>query len=375
MFDIDTVRSQFPAIANHPEVIYFDNAATTQKPRVVLDAVASYHHLFCANTHRSTHDWGLRSTQEADKVRNHLAEFLGLSSTEELFFNSGATGSSEKLALHFCAHYLEDGDEIIISENEHITILSSWKQALKLTNKSITIKSIVLDPEGDYNIDDLKDKLNSKTKLVVLSHVHNVFGVEMGIEEARKAIPLDIPIILDAAQSVGHMPVNVKDLGVQAIFFSAHKMFGLSGIGAMWLDKKYHHQDMIFEQGTLNIEGVLSLGAAMKYIESLGLENIERHLLDLTQYALQELRKIPGIEFLPGPAFCICATGHGILSFRKQGVSSQDLAQWLNEHQIYVRAGEHCSQSEDAEDSVRLSLQVYNCREEIDKLCKVLEEI
>lgn len=374
MLDTKSIRADFPAIRNHPGVIYFDNASTSQKPQTVLDAVSEYHHSFCSNPHRSIHDWGLRSTQTVEKVRTQLAGFLGLNSTKGLFFSSGATEASSLLGLHFCQQYLQDGDEIIISKEEHKTLASSWQRAFELTGKKVTIKSIKLDPEGDYNTDDLKNKVTSKTKLIILSHIHNVFGIEMGLEEARKVIPDEIPIILDATQSIGHISVEPEKLGVQCIYFSAHKIFGFSGIGAVWLDEKYLSESIGFERGSLNVEGIISLGAAITYIEKVGLQTIEHHLLDLTQYALQNLRQIPGIEFLPGPAYCTCATGYGILSFRKEGISSLDLAQWLNEHQIYVRSGKHCSDSKKAEDSVRLSFQIYSTREEIDKLIKVLKE-
>lgn len=375
MIDIQSIRSQFPAIKYHPHVIYFDNASTSQKPQSVLDAVTAYHHSFCSNPHRSTHDWALRSTQAINQVRQQVATFLGLDSTSEIFFTSGATESSNCLALHFCEYFLNEGDEVIVSTDEHKTLLLGWQRAAKLTNKKISFVQLTLDPEGDYNIVDLKKKLTPKTKVVILSHIHNVFGIEMGIKEAREVIPFEVPIILDASQSIGHIPVHPTELGVQAVYFSAHKMFGFSGTGVLWLDKKFRSERVFTEQGTLNIEGILGLGAAIEFIEQIGFKAIEHQLLDLTQYALSHLRQVPDIEFLPGPAFCQCATGHGILSFRKLGVSSQDLAHWLNEHHIYVRAGSHCSLSEEAQDSIRLSFQIYNTREEIDRIIDVLKQV
>jgi len=374
MIDVQKVRSEFPAITHHPDVIYFDNASTTQKPQTVLNAVSEYHHDYCANPHRSTHDWGLRSTKAIEETRQKVAEFLGLNDTQGLYFNSGATQSSFDLALHFCQHYLNDGDEVILSQDEHKTLLAAWEKATQIANKKIIFKDIILDPEGDYNITDLKQKITTNTKLAILSHIHNVFGIEMGIKAAREVIPNNIAIILDATQSIGHISVRPLELGIQAMYFSVHKMFGFSGTGVLWLDEKFSNKKMIFEQGTLNVEGILSLGAAVDYISKIGLSDIEYYLLDLTQYALGKLRGIPGIEFLPGPAFCQCATGHGIISFRINGTSSQDVAQWLNEHEIYVRSGEHCSHSEKAENSIRLSFHVYNMKHEIDRFIDVLKD-
>ncbi len=373
MLDVQKVRSEFPAIAHHPKMIYFDNASTTQKPQSVLDTVSEYHHAYCANPHRSTHDWGLRSTRAIEETRQKVADFLGLDTTQGLYFSSGATQSSFDLALHFCQHFLEDGDEVILSQDEHKTVLVAWEKATQITNKKIIFKDVLLDHEGDYNIADLQQSITANTKLIILSHIHNVFGIEMGIEAAREVIPAIIPIILDATQSVGHLPVKPLDLGVQAVYFSGHKMFGFSGTGVLWLGETFHTDTMTFERGTPNVEGILSLGAAIDYVSAIGLSDIESHLLDLTQYALQKLREIPGIEFLPGPAFCQCATGHGILSFRIDGSASQEVADWLNTHEIYVRSGAHCSHSKKAENSVRLSLHIYNTREELDRLINVLQ--
>lgn len=374
MFDVHTIRASFPAIHNHPEVVYFDNASTTQKPQHVLNAVSDYHHSYCSNPHRSNHDWGMRATAVVDQVRQKVASFLHLPSAEGIYFTSGATESARLIALSYVKNYFNDGDEIIVSNDEHRTLASSWSFATNTTGKNIQFQSLAMAPDGDYDTADLESKLSTRTKAVVLSHVHNVYGLEMAITSAREVIPTSIPIILDATQSVGHLKVNPNQLRVQATYFSAHKMYGFSGTGVVWVKDAFNKDTLLFEQGTLNIEGIISLGAAIDFIEGVGQENMEAHLLDLTQYCLTQLRRIPGVEFLPGPAFCKCASGHGILSFRKEGVTSQDLSLWLSQHGIYVRAGEHCSSAKLAEDSVRISFAVYNTRAEIDRLFEVLAQ-
>lgn len=372
MLDTTIIRSQFPSIAHHPDVLYFDNAATTQKPQSVLQAVAEYHHSYCANTHRSVHSWGMQSTIKIMSVRNQVAKFFNLESSEDIFFTSGATESSQNIALHFCKHFLQDGDEVITSQYEHKTLLLSWKNAIELTGKNIQIKTIHIDLDGRYDVQSLEKVLNKKTKVVILTHIHNIFGIEMGIQRIRSIIPASIPIILDAAQSVGHTMVDPKKLGIQGLYFSAHKMFGFSGVGAVWLDKKYQTATMPFEQGTVNIEGIISLGAAIEYISTIDIHQIESYLLHVTQYALQELRHIPIIEFLPGPAYSLNNIGHGILSFKTTHSRIHDVAQHLNAHQIFVRAGTHCTGSPLIEESIRISLQIYNTTEEIDTMCYIL---
>lgn len=375
MFDVKKVRDQFPAIYNHPDVIYFDNATTSQKPQVVLDAVSDYHNTFCSSPHRSAHDWGVRTTKMVEETRQMVSTLMKLRSSQALFFNSGATEGSFQIALHFMKHFLDDANEVVVSQDEHQSVVSQWQKAADLTKKSISFIPIALADDGDYQIGDLEKKITARTKVVLLTHVHNVFGLEMAIPEARTIIPPEIPIVLDATQSLGHVPLEPENLGVQAVYFSTHKMFSFSGLGAIWLDKSLHAGCMSFEAGTPNIEGLVSFQAALRFITEMGMTNIQSQLLDLTQYALGLLRQVPGVEFLPGPAFCRCATGHGILSFRLHGLASDDVAAWLNEHRIYVRAGSHCSSSEQATDSVRLSFQIYNTRLEIDRMVKVLREI
>ena len=374
---VQNSRELFPALRNHPEVVYFDNAATTQKPQPVLDAVLKYHHTHCANAHRGHHDWAIETTRVVEEAREKVAAFLGLSDSSGIFFTSGATASSQILARSFISRILQPNDEVVISQQEHSSLHEPWLHFNEMFKKQVAFKDVAFDPEGGYNMSSITDNLSPRTRAVVLNHIHNVFGIEMGIKEARQVVSSEIPIILDATQSFGHTDLSVPDLGVQALYFSAHKAYGLSGIGVLWIDPQYIHDDYSeLEKGTLNLEGVVSLGAAIDFISSVGLPAIEQHLLDLTQYTLQQLRSVPGIESLPGPALHAHAIGHGILSFRKEGVASIDLAQWLNENGFYVRAGDYCtSASESVTNSVRLSFQIYNTREEIDRFITIMRDM
>jgi len=404
---ISTIRSQFSALVSHPEIIYFDNAATTQKPQSVLDAVMRYHHHFCANPHRAQHDWATQSTQEVEKVREQVARFIGAEilidgqenkgkkHAGKIFFTSGATHASELLAEAFLSRILAEKSTIICGSQDHDSLSKRWNSVAQKFHNECTFRKIPVNQEGFYSLESINNisdtirendsfqagtveqKSGSLNTIALLTHVHNVFGIEMGIKEARESIPKHIPIILDASQSVGHMPVSISELGVDALYFSGHKMFSFTGVGVLWVSDRYvdFFQEKNNEAGTLNVEGIISLGAAISFIESVGIPHIESQLLELTQYCIQKLRSIPDIEFLPGPAFCRCASGHGIVSFRKEGVSSAEVSDWLNTHHIFTRSGNHCAATSLTEDSVRISMHLYNTKDEIDSMCAVLREI
>lgn len=418
---ISTIHEHFPALLSHPEIVYFDNAATTQKPQSVLDAVLAYHHHFCANPHSAQHDWATKSTKEIEKVREQVADFIGANLTIEekakqgkkytgsIFFTSGATHASELLADTFLNSILDESATIIHGEEDHNSLGKKWTKIAEKYQKKCTFLQIKTNQEGFYslssfvkclnqlNTDTKKTVKNDKTQkppaAVLVTHVHNVFGVEMALEEIREKTPTTIPIILDASQSAGHISISVQELGVAAVYFSGHKLFSFAGVGVLWISDAFaHHFDtQDIEAGTPAIEAIISLGAAISFIQSVGIKKIEQHLLELTQYCIKKLRDLPDIEFLPGPAFCRCAAGHGIISFRKIGTASAEVADWLNSNNIFVRAGNHCTSlsvtaasastatatatTAVTEDSVRVSMQAYNTKKEVDMLYEVLKKI
>jgi cysteine desulfurase / selenocysteine lyase len=368
------IRPDFPAIHSHPEIAYFDNAATTQKPKQVLDVVAHFHHAYCANPHRSNHDWAMRATLEVEKVKKQVAQFIGAKSHKNIFFVQGSTYASEVLADTFIREIVPKGGTILISKKEHTSLHEAWQRKNSHYKKELRLKDIEYNSMGTYSLEYLKKVAAEKIDLAVLTHVHNVIGLEMGIAEAREILG-STPILVDGAQSITHLPINVTKLDIQAYYFSAHKLFGFGGLGVLWVSDEYLNYFSELENGTPNTEAIISLGAAISYVESITISKIESYLLELTQYALTQMQSVPGIEYLPGPAMCSCASGHGILSFRKEGVESGELALWLNEHGIFTRAGNHCTATALTENSLRISLQIYNTPQEIDKLIQVLKNM
>ena len=372
--DPTKIRPDFPAIHSHPEIAYFDNAATTQKPKQVLDAVADFHHAYCANPHRSNHDWAMRATLELEKVKKQIAKFIGAKSHKNIIFVQGSTHASQVLADVFIREVVPEYGTILISKKEHTSLHEAWQRKNKHYKKDITLKDIEYNSMGTYSLEYLTEAATEKVDLAVLTHVHNVIGLEMGIAEAREILG-STPILVDGAQSITHLPINVTELGIQAFYFSAHKLFSFGGLGILWVSDEYLSYFSEIENGTPNTEAIISLGAAISYVEKISVSKIESYLLELTQYALAEMKTVPGIEYLPGPAMCPCASGDGILSFRKEGIESGELALWLNEHGIFTRAGNHCTATTLTENSLRISLQIYNTPQEIDKLIEVLKNI
>jgi cysteine desulfurase/selenocysteine lyase len=368
------IRPDFPAIDSHPEIAYFDNAATTQKPKQVLDAVANFHHAYCANPHRSNHDWAMRATQELEKVKKQVAKFIGAKNHKNIFFVQGSTHASEILADTFIREIVPQKGTILISKKEHTSLHEAWQRKNQHYKKDLTLRDIEYNSMGTYSLEDLEKAASEKIDLAVLTHVHNVIGLEMGISEAREILG-STPILVDGAQSITHLPINVSELGIQAFYFSAHKLFSFGGLGVLWIADEYLDYLSEIENGTPNTEAIISLGAAISYVENITVQKIESYLLELTQYALSQLQAVPGIEYLPGPAMCSCASGHGILSFRKEGIESGELSLWLNEHGIFTRAGNHCTATALTENSLRVSLQIYNTPQEIDRLIEVLKSV
>lgn len=253
---------------------------------------------------------------------------------------------------------------------------------------------IQLHPQGDYSLNDIRTRLSPRTRLAALTHIHNVFGLEMEIAEIRTILPPEVLLSVDACQSVGHIHVDVQALGADFLSFSGHKLFAAPGIGVLRVRKDLHPQlvpcltgggqpqqlfaapaSRMLEAGTPNLPGAVSLAAALDFIESIGIKRIERYLKELTDYAVAALRRVPRIQFMPGPAYCDCSVGHGIVSFRLPPHSSEDVGLWLEQHGIHVRAGGHCLADDTHDECVRVSFQIYNTSHEVDLLAAALHAI
>jgi cysteine desulfurase / selenocysteine lyase len=407
MMNIQEIRSKFPAIVNNPDFIFFDNASTSQKPSRVIEAMDDYHKTYCANAGRGSYRWANKVSQEIETVREKVKNFIHATSKNEVVFTSGATDSFNTIVYSWALNNLKNNDEVMICATDHKSLILPWlniKSFLKNFGLNINIVYITPDPSGDYVFDDIQRKVTKRTKIINLTDVHNVYGVDMGVKEIRERVGNDIIISVDASQSIGHKQVDVKSLGADFLAFSAHKMFGETGLGVLWVNERLHDSLTLYkvgggyegnidwgtstlqntkmpellEHGTQNISGIVALGSAIDFIEEIGPQNIENHLVQLSNYLLEKLKSCNvDIEFLPGPVYCSrCQIAYGILGFKIRDVSSSDVGFILDDHNIFVRTGNHCIGNGDSfqDDSVRVSLQIYNTMEEINRFIEILEE-
>ena len=389
MFDVEKIRLDFPMLQgklmqNKP-LIYFDNGATTLKPQCVIDAIEDYYKNYCANAHRGDYDIAHKVDETYDNVRQKVAKFIN-AEANEIVFTSGTT-----MSLNMIAHGLKDiteDDEILITEAEHASNVLPW---FKLSEKThCKIKYIELTDEGRLTVENLKKALSSHTKIVSLAQITNVLGFEFDVKSFAKIIHENGSLfILDGAQSVPHMKIDVKDLDVDFLAFSGHKMCGPTGIGVLYgkyelLDKLdpvltgggmntkfdtcgnigYLESPLKFEAGTQNIAGVIGLGAAIDYLNKIGMDNIHDYEKKLHDYAIKKLKELDNIILYNPNA------DSGIITFNVKNVFAQDTASLFNSYGIAVRSGQHCAKillhKLNTDATVRASLYFYNTFEEID---------
>ena len=392
------IRNDFPILnQNSPEtVIYLDNAATTQKPQAVIDAVTNYYTTCNANVFRAIHQWGEESTRRYEEARRKIGHFIGAAESSEVVFTSGTTESINLVADSFCRRYISEGDEIILSEMEHHSNIIPWQLAAE--KYGCVLKYIPVTEKGELNCKALTTLWSRKTKLLTLTHMSNFLGTINDVKAIiREAHSRQVPVFLDAAQSVPHIPVNVQDLDCDFMAFSGHKMYGPTGIGILYGKKKYMEElppwkgggEMIrsvypdhsewnslphkFEAGTPNMAGAIGLGAAMEYMGKLGMENIRQREELLKQKLLKGLQSLSEIKIIGNPA-----ERGGIISFTRQGTHAHDLTQYLDSRGIALRAGHHCAhilaRKMGSQSTSRASLSFYNTEEEIEIFLSVLKE-
>lgn len=397
----EKIKQDFPIFnqkINDETLVYLDNAATSQIPKFVEEKVRDFNEKERANVHRGVHALGLRATNQYESSRQKVANFIGANNAKEVIFTSGCTDSLNLVAASFGEQNIQAGDEILVSIMEHHSNLLPWQQLAK--RKQAKLNFIEINSDGLLDIENLKSKISSKTKIVALTHVSNVLGTINPIKELTDlAHEKGAIVVVDGAQAVGHFPINVAELNVDFYAFSGHKMFAPTGIGVLYgkkdlLDKMPPYRlggEMIanvtregatwaevpykFEAGTPNIAGAIGLGAAIDYLQSLDFELIQKHEQELTSYALEKLKNVSGLTIY-GPQK---SNGRiGVISFNLKNIHPHDLATALDLNGIEVRAGHHCAQplmaSLDTESTVRASLSIYNTKDDIDKLVSSLHE-
>jgi len=393
-------RDEFPALLAEPGIVYLDSAATTQKPRRVIEAVAAELATATANPGRGAYPWSSRASRRVAEVRERVAGFIGAEGPDEVVFVPGATAGLNAVALSWGMANLADGDEILFSPLDHSSTVYPWlnlRQALARSGTRITFVPYSVTVTGEADTADIASKVSPRTRLIVATHVHSLFGAMTTLEELRGQLSDQVRLCFDCTQSAGHIPLDVAGLDADFAVFSAHKMFGIPGTGVLYARRRVHPELAPFlpgggsavrldegrlqglrmpeglEGGTLDLPGITALGAALDFIEELGIGRIAAHGQALTRFLVARLREIPHLTLLPGVAWGRCPAGYGIVSFRLDGVRSDDLGFALSAHGFYLRAGRHCLPAGSGyEDSVRVSTHVYNSGEELNRLAGVL---
>jgi len=388
------IKNDFP-IFTDSDLVYLDNAATSQKPQSVLDAVYSMYKEANANVHRALYSLGSEATERFENSRKKVANFIGADS-KEIIFTSGTTESINLLARSL-GNTLKPGDEILISEMEHHSNIVPWQMAAQRTGA--TLKYLSITDTGELDLTNPENYFTSNTKIVSLTHMSNVLGTINPIKYlAKLAHDVGAILIVDGAQGASHIPVNIKELDCDFYAFSGHKMLGPTGIGVLWGKTELLEEmepfmgggEMIntvtmesstwndipykFEAGTPNFAQAVGLGAAIDYLENIGMNEIADHENTLTQYAMNKLNNVDGLR-IHGSA----KDRGGVISFNVDGIHPHDLAQFLNEDNIAIRVGHHCAQpllkklGETA--TARMSFYIYNDESDVDKFCTSLEAI
>lgn len=394
--DINNIRSDFPVFEDET-LVYLDSAATTQKPKFVLDTISDFYARSYANVHRGIYNLSTKATEAYHNARVKAQNFINAKEWRSIIFTRGTTESINLVAHSWGKHNLHQGDEILITEMEHHSNIVPWQLLAK--EIGFSIKYIPIKVDGTLDLSNIDLLLSDKTKLVSVIHQSNVFGTINSIKDIiNKAKQVGAVTLIDAAQSIPHSKIHVQELDCDLLAFSGHKMLGPTGIGILYgkteilelMEPFMGGGDMIstvtmsestwndipykFEAGTPNIAQAIGLGAAIDYLNEIGLNNIEEYLQELKDYALEQLRKIDGITIY----------GHNnnesgsVISFNLDGVHPHDLAQFLDQDNVAVRAGHHCAQpimdKLRVSATIRASLYIYNTEKDIDLLCKSLEK-
>ena len=387
-------REDFPLL--NEEIIYFDNSATSLKPKCVIDKMVDYYTNYPANAHRGDYDLSYKVDQEYEETRELVKDFIHAGKLEEIIFTSGTTESLNMIVNGFFAHLLEANDEVLLTTSEHASNILPWFRLAK--EKGIKISYIPLDSNYYLTIDNLKKSITPNTKVISIAGITNVIGDIRPMKEICKfAHERNIFVVLDGAQMVPHMKIDVEDLDVDFLAFSAHKMCGPTGVGVLYgkkellehleptilgggMNESFDNPDEVYlnelptrlEAGTRNIAGVIGFGETIKYLNKIGMDNIHKYELDLRKYLIDKLLPLKHIDIIN------IESDSGIVAFNVSNIFSQDVAYYLNKYNVCVRAGNHCAKilksSVGVNNTVRISLYFYNTYEEIDNLIELLSD-
>lgn len=401
--DVAKVRRDFPILERQVHgkpLAYLDNAATSQKPLPVVQKVNDYLQLYAANVHRAIYEIGEEATEEYEDAREQLVRFVNAAGSEELVYTSGTTEALNAIAYGWgLKGNLNEGDEIVTTVMEHHSNTIPWYFLKDL--RGVKIKWVDVDDHGRLRMEEYDELITRKTKLVTVVHASNVLGTINPVAEiAKRAHEVGALCVVDAAQSVPHMPVDVKALDADFLAFSGHKMMGPTGIGGMYAREeilqemepflgggemirevhkgwaKWNELPWKFEAGTPNVLGAIGLGAAAAYLTQLDMERVREHEVALTAYALRRLSQVPGLRIFGPPT---AEDRGGVISFELEGVHAHDIASILDEEGIAVRAGHHCAQPLmdrlEVPATTRASFYVYNTQAEADRLAEALEKV
>ena len=399
MIDAKALKKDFPILfqeVNDEPLVYLDNAATSQKPQQVLDALNTYYQRDNANVHRGVHTLAERATAKYEMARQKVKTFINAKETAEVLFTRGTTTSLNWVAKSFGEANVNEGDEIVISYMEHHSNIIPWQQLAK--KQKATLRYIELTPTGELDLASAKKLITAKTKIVAIAHVSNVLGVVNPIAELTEiAHQVGAVMVVDGAQSVPHMAVDVQQLDVDFYAFSGHKMLAPTGIGVLYgkrsllekmepiefggemidfvylEDSTWKELPWKFEAGTPNIAGAIGLGAAIDYLTEVGMEDIHHYEQELVAYVLPKLQEIPGITIY-GPTDPAKRTG--VITFNLEGVHPHDLATAMDMEGVAVRAGHHCAQPLmnylEVNSTARASFYFYNTKSDADTFIKAL---
>ncbi len=386
-------KEDFPMLRDN--LTYLDNCATTLKPNSVIDEVSNYYRNYCANAHRGDYDISRIVDDKISSVREKVRKFINASSSSEIVFTSGATEGLNMVIKGFFKDYLKAGDEVLTTKAEHASLILPW---FDVVNKNgAIINYIDLEDDLTVTMDNIKKAINKNTKVISLAHITNVIGDVRPIKEiCNYAHKQDIIVLVDGAQSVPHEKIDVKDMDIDFLTFSAHKMLGPTGVGILYGKEKYLKQvkpliegggmnaffDSLgnveykelpekLEAGTQNIAGILGFGTAIDYLNELGMENVHKYEVDLKKYMVEKMSKLQNITMYNEKI------KNGIVTFNVEGVFAQDVAAYLNKKGICVRVGNHCakilSEVLGVKNTCRASLYFYNTKEDVDKLIEALD--
>lgn len=399
--DVKKIRADFPAldqlVTGDKPLVYLDNAATTLKPQPVIDAITQHYSLEAANVHRGVHFLSEQATVKYEDARHKVKQFINATETKEIIFTSGTTASINLIAKSFGVKHLQADDEILITHLEHHSNIVPWQMLSEQIGCKLKVAPI--NDDGEVIIEEFQKLFTSKTRLVSVVHASNSLGTINPIKEMiRMAHDQDIPVLVDGAQAVAHQPVDVRDLDCDFYAFSAHKLFGPTGVGVLygksqWLEElppvmgggdmilsvtfektTYNHLPHKFEAGTPHIAGVIGLGAAIDYVNSIGLENIAVYENELLIAATKRLGEIPGMRF-----YGTAAHKSAIISFLVEDIHPHDIGSLLDIEGVAIRAGHHCTQPVMQRFNVpatgRASFSMYNTLDEIETLAQALYKV